>query len=116
MFSATPFSPSVGNLTIQVGVDKGLPDPFLADRTFTSTAIGSAVTGGYYQIGSNQLAITTAPTATGGTNYPAPARIFGILKTPVIFNSVENTASTVYVTYEVRDASGTFLFCPCAPA
>ena len=38
--------------------------------------------------------------------YPSPAHITGILKTPMIFYSTENGASTVSVLYSVSDAVG----------
>jgi hypothetical protein len=92
-FGGTQFSPAVGSLASH----------FLAGETLTNTITDFAgISSVSYKIGGVTLASTTAISF----RHPSPANIVGILKTPTVYYSTENDASTVYVIYSVSDAQG----------
>ena len=93
IFSTSGFSPVVGNIS----------GNYLAGQSFTSGLVDITGTSTLsYTIGSLTLASTTAVTFT----YPSPAHVVGILKTPTVYYSTENGASTVFVVYSVTDSYG----------
>jgi hypothetical protein len=102
-YGLSQFSPAVGNIT----------GNYLAGQTLTSTIVDLTGSASFsYQVASvTQSGLTTTLSYT----YPPPANIAGILKTPIVYSSIENGASTVVVAYSVTDQFGnnfaTFFFC-----
>ena len=95
MFAASQFTPPLGNLSGNVN--------YISGQTFSNTIVdvsGSSTVN--YTIGSSTLGPGTFISYT----YPSPTHITGIIKTPTVYNSSENAASTVYVMYSVTDAFG----------
>jgi hypothetical protein len=93
-YGISQFYPAVGNIT----------GNYLAGQTLTSSIVHLSSTASFsYQVGSvHQSGLTT----TVSYNYPPPANIAGILKTPTVYSSTENGASTVFVRYSVTDQLG----------
>ena len=93
IFATSMFAPAVGYLGSH----------FLAGQTLTSSIIDLAGTSTLsYVIGNLSVASTTDVAFT----YGPPVHIIGILKTPNVYFSTENGASTVHVLYSVSDAFG----------
>ena len=95
VYPSTQFSPVLGNIS----------GNFLAGQTFVSSVldiVGSSTL--TYSLGSITVGATTGVTFT----FSPPANVGGIIKTPVLYDSAENSASTVSVVYYVSDSFGTF--------
>jgi hypothetical protein len=93
VYAASQFTPGVGTLTGNL----------LAGQTLTSDIVDVT--------GSSSLNFWLSGMAQSSTisvtfAYPSPANIAGILKTPKVYKSNENSANTVYVVYSVTDAQG----------
>jgi hypothetical protein len=93
------FYPAVGNIT-------GF---YLAGQTLTSTIVDLSTTASFsFQVGT---VVQSGLTTTVSYSYPPPANITGILKTPTVYSSTENGASTVHVVYAVSDQFGIVRVC-----
>ena len=91
-YSVSQFTPGLGNLGNSI-----------SELSFTNTVIdltGSSSIS--YSIGELLLPAGTSINFV----YPSPAHIAGILKTPIVYSSTENSANTVYVVYSITDAFG----------
>jgi hypothetical protein len=93
VYATAQFAPALGNLTGSYLADQ------IISNTFVDLTGASTVT---YSVGSLALASTTSISFT----YASPANIVGILKTPAVYYSTENGASSVYVRYSLTDAAG----------